>query len=260
MVRTNGLDKFGTQSSTRCADVASGCVVEVDLASLLAPRLPTRAFAAGSWSPAGFPRTTRSCPCSQSQFWRSRRAWNRMLAWSVRRFRKRLCLFRLAWASTPVFRSRVAERLLLGRAPPARGLPVLVVKGRERSPSARGGRPAPNSRAPVRPGPPAGRAPLGRSKEGRSKRGRSGSWAGPPIRLDLVVGRSEPGRSVRGRNWPGRLWPRATSAWPVRTSTTKRRTARCGAAGRGAAGSGADRRFAFRLDCFNLQPGAVWVA
>lgn len=80
----------------------------------------------------------------------------------------------------PGFLVEGPERLLLGRAPPARGLPVLVVKGRERSPSARGGRPAPNSRAPVRRGPPLGRALLGRSKEGRSKRGRSG------------LGRSEP--------------------------------------------------------------------
>lgn len=80
-----------------------------------------------------------------------------------------------------------------GLAPPARGLPVLVVNGRERSPSARGGRPAANSRLPLRPGPPVGRAPLGRSKPGRSKRGRSG------------LGRSGLGRSVRGWNWPGRL-------------------------------------------------------
>ena len=83
------------------------------------------------------------------------------------------------------------ERLLLGRAPPGRGLPVLVVKGRERSPSGRGGWPAPNSRGPERPEPPLGRAPLGRTTDGppgngRSKRGRSG------------LGRSDIERSDRG--------------------------------------------------------------
>ena len=94
------------------------------------------------------------------------------------------------------------ERLLLGRAPPARGLPVLVVKGRERSPSARGGRPDPNSRAPMR---LPGREPLGRSNDGRSKRGRSGLGRSCPVRSDL--GRSEPAPSGLGLNWPGRLLP-----------------------------------------------------
>ena len=100
------------------------------------------------------------------------------------------------------------ERLFDGRAPPARGFPVLVVKGRELPPSARGGLPEPNARVPVRPGPPVGRAPLGRSKEGRSKRGWSGLGRSG-------VGRSGLDRSVRGRNWLGRLWPVRPAAGPA---------------------------------------------
>ena len=82
-----------------------------------------------------------------------------------------------------------AARLLLGRAPPGRGLPLLVVKGRD--PAARGGRPAPNSLAPVRPGPPDGRVLLVRSNVGRSKRGRSDT------------GRSGLGRLGLGLSCPG---------------------------------------------------------
>jgi hypothetical protein len=61
--------------------------------------------------------------------------------------------------------------LLLGRAPPALGLPLLVVKGRPRPPSARGGREGP---ALVRPGAPElERSKRGFSKAGFSKRGLS---------------------------------------------------------------------------------------
>ena len=90
---------------------------------------------------------------------------------------------------------REPVRLLDGLAPPARGLPVLVVKGRERLPSSRGGLPAPPN---LRPGPPVGLALLGGAKLGRSKLRRSGL-------ARSGLGRSGLGRSVRGGNWPGRL-------------------------------------------------------
>jgi len=64
--------------------------------------------------------------------------------------------------------------LLLGRAPPALGLPLLVVKGRARLSSVRGGREGPALERPGAAGrPEPERSKRGFSKEGFSKRGLS---------------------------------------------------------------------------------------
>lgn len=85
--------------------------------------------------------------------------------------------------------------LLLGRAPPARGLPLLVVKGRASPSLLRGGRCGPESSVRGR----LGRLPskLGRSLPGRPKLGR-------PVLGLPVPGRENPERSGRGRSEEGR--------------------------------------------------------
>jgi hypothetical protein len=82
-----------------------------------------------------------------------------------------------------------APDLLLGRAPPARGLPLLVVKGRARPPSPRNGRGEP-----------------GRSEPERSKLGRTVLDRPPPERPAPERPKSgrDGGRGELGRSPPGR--------------------------------------------------------
>ena len=82
-----------------------------------------------------------------------------------------------------------APDLLLGRAPPARGLPLLVVKGRARPPSPRNGRGEP-----------------GRSEPERSKLGRTELDRPPPERPAPARPKSgrDGGRGELGRSPPGR--------------------------------------------------------
>lgn len=77
-------------------------------------------------------------------------------------------------APAPYDRPPSFPGLLLGRAPPARGLPLLVVKGRARLSSVRGGREGPALERPGAAGrPEPERSKRGFSKEGFSKRGLS---------------------------------------------------------------------------------------
>ncbi len=92
--------------------------------------------------------------------------------------------------------SRCDPGLLLGRAPPARGLPVLVVKGRARPPCERKGL-TPLERSPC------GLVPSERPPPERSKEGRPRAWpilTGPVCRWPALSG-----PTLSGPIWSGAI-------------------------------------------------------